>query len=181
MSHLLTTDPFADILSTTDTHRARHGCGAYPYDKGTLLGVLAAAVQATRIIEVGTALGYSALWLAYGAPSAQVDTIESDPEHVQIARQHCRAYKMSDRVHVHQGDALTVLDSLDTNVYDLAFFDGFAPTSQLVTGLHQRLRTGGVLVCANLTLGEHNASDLLSDPEAWMTHSFGETAIAVKR
>ena len=128
MSHLLTTDPFVDILSTTDTHRARHGCGAYPYDKGTLLGVLAAAVQATRIIEVGTALGYSALWLAYGAPSAQVDTIESDPEHVQIARQHCMAYKMSDRVHVHHGDALTVLDSLDTNVYDLAFFDGFAPT-----------------------------------------------------
>ena len=63
MSHLLTTDPFADILSTTETNRARHGCGAYPYDKRTLLGVLAAAVEATRIIEVETALGYSALWL----------------------------------------------------------------------------------------------------------------------
>ena len=61
MSHLLSADPSADILSTTDTQRARHGCGAYPYDKGTLLGVLAAAVQVTRIIEVGTAFGYSAV------------------------------------------------------------------------------------------------------------------------
>ena len=67
MSPSPTTDPFANILSTTNTHRAQHGCGAYPYDKGTLLGVLAAAVKATRIIEVGTALGYSALWLAHGA------------------------------------------------------------------------------------------------------------------
>ncbi len=87
---------------------------------------------------------------------------------------------MSDRVYVHHGNALTVLYSLDTNVYDFAFFDGFAPTPQLVTGLHQRLRTGGVLVCANLTLGKHIASDLRAAPEAWMTHSFGETAIAVK-
>jgi len=94
MSHLLTADPYADILSTTDTHRARHGCGAYPYDKGTLLGVLAAVVQATRIIEVGTALGFSALWLAHGAPRALADTIETDPEHVRIAHQHCIDYKM---------------------------------------------------------------------------------------
>ena len=181
MSHSLTTDPFADILTTTDAHRAQHGCGAYPYDKGTLLGVLAAAVKATRIIEVGTALGYSALWLAHGAPNAQVDTIESDPEHVRIARQHCIDYKMSNRVHVHHGDALTVLNGLGSNVYDLAFFDGFAPTPQLVAGLHQRLRPGSVLVCANLTLGNHNADDLLTDPDAWLMHSFGETAIAAKR
>ena len=181
MSPSPTTDPFADILSTTNTHRAQHGCGAYPYDKGSLLGVLAAAVKAARIIEVGTALGYSALWLAHGAPSAQVDTVESDPEHVRIARQHCIDYQMSNRVHIHHGDALTVLDGLDPSAYDLAFFDGFAPTPQLVTGLYQRLRTGGVLVCANLTLGPHNADDLLADSDAWLVHSFGETAVAVKR
>ena len=175
------TDPFADILSTTNTHRAQHSCEAYPYDKGTLLGVLAAAVKATRIIEVGTALGYSALWLAHGAPNAQVDTIESNPEHVRIARQHCIDYQMSNRVHIHHGDALTVLDGLDPNAYDLGFFDGLAPTPQLVTGLSQRLRTGGVLACANLTLGPHNVDDLLAAPDAWLVHSFGETAIAVKR
>ena len=181
MSQFTTTDPFAGILTTTDAHRARHNCGAYPYDKGTLLGVLAAAVNAQRIVEVGTALGYSAIWLAYGAPQARVDTIESDAEHVSIARQHCNDYGMSARVHVHQGDAMTVLGSLDRNAYDLAFFDGFAPTPQLINGLRERLRVGGTLVCANLTLGGPEASRPLFDAQAWLTHSFGETAIAVKR
>ena len=183
MSQLATTDlfdPFAAILSTTSAHRAQHGCGAYPYDKGTLLGVLAAAVNAQRIVEVGTALGYSAIWLAHGAPQAQVDTIESDTEHVSIARQHCRDYGMSERVHVHQGDAIAVLGSLDTSAYDLAFFDGFAPTPELINGLRERLRVGGTLVCANLTLGGPEASRPLFDAEVWLTHSFGETAIAVK-
>jgi len=143
-------DPFAAILTTTDAHRAQHGCGAYPYDKGTLLGVMAAAVNARRIVEVGTALGYSAIWLAHGAPQAQVDTIESGSGHVDIARQHCVDYGMSDRVQVHHGDAMTVLNSLDASAYDLAFFDGFAPTPELINGLRERLRVGGVLVCANL-------------------------------
>ncbi len=174
-------DPFANILTTTNAHRARHSCGAYPYDKGSLLGVVAAAVNAQRIVEVGTAFGYSALWLAHGARNAQIDTIEFDPEHVQIARQHFADHKVGDRIHVHQGDAITVLDSLDTNAYDLAFFDGFEPSPQLIEGLRRRLRTGGVLVCANLTLGSPDASRPLADPEAWMTHSLGETAIAVKR
>jgi predicted O-methyltransferase YrrM len=88
---------------------------------------------------------------------------------------------VGDRIHIHHGDAITVLDGLDTNAYDLAFFDGFEPKSQLIEGLRCRLRTGGVLVCANLTLGGQEAGRLLADPEAWMTYSLGETAIAVKR
>ena len=181
MSQLSITDPFADILTATNTHRANHGCGAYPYDKGTLLGALAAAVNARRIVEVGTALGYTAIWLAHGAPRAQVDTIEADTEHVRIARQHCSDYAMDGRVQVHHGDALTVLDTLDADAYDLAFFDGFAPTPELIDGLRRRLRVGGTLVCANLTLGGPEASQPLADAAAWLTHSFGETAIAVKR
>ncbi len=51
-------DPFAEVRQATDQHRARHGCGAYPYDNGPLLSVLAAAVHARRIVELGTALGY---------------------------------------------------------------------------------------------------------------------------
>jgi predicted O-methyltransferase YrrM len=43
---------------------------------GPLLGVLAAATGAERILELGTGLGYSALWLA--EDGAHVDTIEQD-------------------------------------------------------------------------------------------------------
>jgi len=46
-------DPFAQIRKATDQHRAQHGCNACPYANGPLLSVLAAAVQARRILIWG--------------------------------------------------------------------------------------------------------------------------------
>ena len=83
----LPADPFAEVRKATDQHRARHGCHAYPYQHGPLLGVLAAAVQARRILELGTALGYTALSFAHGTANSMVDSIERDPQHVELARE----------------------------------------------------------------------------------------------
>ena len=60
-------DPFAKIRTATNTHRGKHGCNAYPYDNGPLLAALAGAANARRILELGTALGYTALSFASGA------------------------------------------------------------------------------------------------------------------
>ena len=57
----VSTDPFAALREATMAHRAVHGCGAYPYDNGALLGTLAAAANARRVLELGTALGYTCL------------------------------------------------------------------------------------------------------------------------
>ena len=84
-------DPFAKIRTATNTHRGRHGCNAYPYDNGPLLAALAGAANARRILELGTALGYTALSFASGAPDATVDTVERDAEHVQLARDNIAA------------------------------------------------------------------------------------------
>src|ERR1700732_4833328 len=97
-------DPFAKVKAATDAHRARHGCGAYPYGNGPLLSTLAAAANARRILELGTALGYTALSFAHGAPDATVDTIERDPEHVQLARDNIAAAAMDHRITVHDGE-----------------------------------------------------------------------------
>src|SRR2546428_7627138 len=80
-------DPFAHIRDATHAHRAQHGCGAHPYRNGPLLGALAAAVGARRILELGTALGYTALWLAHRAPGALVDTVQRRGQHPPRARQ----------------------------------------------------------------------------------------------
>src|ERR1700728_5421895 len=120
-------DPFAKIRTATNTHRARHGCNAYPYDNGPLLAALAAAADARRILELGTALGYTALSFASGAPDATVDSIESDPEHVRLARENIAAAAMDHRITVHEGDFAAILPTLDPG-YDVAFFDGQAPS-----------------------------------------------------
>lgn len=177
-------DPFADIRKATDQHRARHGCDTYPYDNGPLLSVLAAAAPARRIVELGTALGYTALSFAYGAPDSTVDTIERDPEHVRLARDNIAAAALDHRITVHEGDFAKVLPTLDPG-YDLAFFDGHTPVPALHTALRNLLRTGGMLITANLNHGgtADAVFKALFDGKSWrsaLADEKGETAISVK-
>jgi len=178
------TDPFAEIRKATDRHRARHGCGAYPYHNGPLLAALAGAVQARRILELGTALGYTALSFAHGAPNSIVDSVERDPDHAALAREHIAAAALDHRITVHEGEFANVLLGLDPG-YDVAFFDGNAPVPTLHAALRNLLRTGGLLITANLNHGGTADSvwKTLFDGKSWrsaLVDPQGETAVSVK-
>src|ERR1700724_429406 len=177
-------DPFAAIRAATDAHRARHGCGAYPYDNGPLLAALAAAANARRILELGTAVGYDALSFEAGVPGSTVDTIERDPEHVQLARDNIAAARLDHRITIHEGDFAAVLPTLDPG-YDVAFFDGHTPSPALHKAVRGLLRTGGTLITANLNhRGTADAvRKALFDGKPWrsaLLDEDGETAISVK-
>src|SRR5262249_14841646 len=150
--------------------RAKHGCGAWPHSNGALLSALAAAADAERILELGTALGYTALSFARGAPRAVVDTIERDAEHVRLARAHIAAGGMDGRVLVHHGDFGEIIPGLKPG-YALAFFDGHTPVPKLHAELHRLLRPRGVLVTANLNHG--GTADIvcqaLLEERIWLT------------
>lgn len=177
-------DPFVKVRAATDSHRARHGCNAYPYGNGPLLAALAGAANARRILELGTALGYTALSFAYGAPEAIVDTVERDPDHVQLARDSIAAAGYDHRITVHEGDFAAVLPTLDPG-YDVAFFDGGTPVPGVHKVLRGLLRTGGTLITANLNHGgtAETVRKALFDGKTWrsaMVDEDGETAISVK-
>jgi len=177
-------DPFAAIRAGTDAHRARHRCGAHPFSDGRTLGVLAAAVDAKRILELGTALGYTALWLAHGASAAQVDTIERDPEHVRLARENFTAAGYGARITAHEGEFDAVLARLAPR-YDMAFFDGFGPALRQLERMRALLRPRGVLISSNLDFGGETADyrSRLADDTQWLTVfalENGRTAISVK-
>ena len=180
----LPADLFAEVRKATDQHRARHRCHAYPYRHGPLLGTLAAAVQARHILELGTALGYTALSFAQGAASSTVDSIERDSEHVELARKNIAAANLDHRIAVHEGDFAAVLPTLDPG-YDVAFFDGHTPVPALHLALGKLLRTGGLLITANLNHGgtADAVARALFDGKAWrsaLVDDDGETAISVK-
>jgi predicted O-methyltransferase YrrM len=178
------TDPYAKIRAATNAHRGRHGCSAYPYDNGPLLAALAAAANARRILELGTALGYTALSFASGAPDATVDTIERDLEHVRLARENIAGASMDHRITVYEGDFAAILPTLDPG-YDVAFFDGQTPSPAMHKTLRGLLRTGGTLITANLNHGgtADGVRKALFDGKSWrsaLIDEDGETAISVK-
>ena len=177
-------DPFAHVREATLKHRAKHGCGAYPYDNGPLLSTIAAAAGAKRILELGCALGYTSLSFAHGAAKAKIDTIERDLDHVRLARENIVAAGMERRIKVHEGDFADVLPALEPG-YDVAFFDGHTPVPALHTALHGLLKTGGVLITANLNHGgtAEAVHKALFDGKTWQSALIdddGETAISVK-
>ena len=179
--------PYQMLQAATRAHRREHGCGAYTFEDGAGLAAISRAFQPSRILELGTALGYTACCLASGSPDARVDTIEGDRVHVDIARRNIAQMNLSDRISVHLGDFSAILPTL-SGTYDLAFFDGFAPTLELLRALTDLLSKGGVLVCANLDLAAPRESRLMksqfADASAWRLHSSlegGGTTAWIKR
>jgi predicted O-methyltransferase YrrM len=154
--HTRTSDRFASVAHNYQPHRREHGCDdLYPSSNGPLLGALAAAAKPKRLLEVGCGLGYSGLWLAYGAGTGgYVETIEASKEHAKIARGHFKAEGLEKRIQVLVGEATRVLPALKGR-YDLIYFD-INPSESLVVLDHSErlLRTGGLLISANLFLGE---------------------------
>jgi predicted O-methyltransferase YrrM len=165
----------------------------YPFDNGPMLGALAAAVKPKRLLEVGCGLGYSGLWLAYGAgPRGHLETIEANKEHAKIARDHFKAEGLEKRIQALAGDAARVLPALKGR-YDLIYFDINPAESLTVLDHSERLlRKGGLLISANLFLGqfvpdipglEKTAKYRLRilDPAQWLTGYMADgTAISVR-
>ncbi|MGZ3411329.1 MAG: O-methyltransferase [Xanthobacteraceae bacterium] len=177
-------DLFGHVREATLAHLRQHGCGCYPYFDGSLLGVIAGVAQAKRIVELGTALGYSAIWFAHGARNAIVDTIEFDETHVKLAQANFAKAGYQDRINVHHGEFSEILPKLAPG-YDVGFFDGHGPTQDDLTHLRRLLRPGGVLISTNLDYDREaeNYRGSLADPKLWLT-SFaaedGRTAISIK-
>jgi predicted O-methyltransferase YrrM len=133
---------------------------------GALLRVLARAVGATRVLEIGTAIGYSGLWLA-GAlgEGGMLLTVEKDPERARIARDHFARGGVADRVNVLVGDAQRLLTKI-AGPFDLIFQDSdkqlYGP---MLDGLVQRLRPGGLLVTDNVLWNGEVVPGFVSKPE----------------
>jgi predicted O-methyltransferase YrrM len=118
---------------------------------GVLLRVLVTAVGGQRLLEIGTAIGYSGIWLA-GALGAggMLLTLEQDESRAREARENFAKAGLADRVTVIVGDARRMLAKV-AGPFDLIFQDGdkqlYGPMLERLVGL---LRPGGVLVTDNV-------------------------------
>ncbi|MDE2867760.1 MAG: class I SAM-dependent methyltransferase [Chloroflexota bacterium] len=150
-----TVDPFKDVRAASEAHRRQHGaaCPVYPTSRAPLWGLLAGAIRSHRILEIGTGLGYSALWLARGAPDAQVTTVEADHGHVTLARENVRKAGYADRIKIVHSCGIDFLRVCDDQL-DLIFCDcDIDDYGDYPSHLMRLLRVGGLLITANLFAG----------------------------
>jgi predicted O-methyltransferase YrrM len=138
-------DPVLDEIARGNATR---GLPLVDAEVGALLRVLASSIAASRILEIGTAIGYSGIWLARALPAGgMLVTMELDEARAREARDNFAKAGVSDRV---TGDAQLKLAKV-SGPFDLIFQDG---AKQLYTPLLDRLvallRPGGLLITDNV-------------------------------
>lgn len=120
---------------------------------GRLLHVLTLAIGARRVLELGTLLGYSAIWMARALPpGGEVVTVESDPGRAAEARRWIADADLGVRVEVVEGQALEALADLQGGEpFDLAFLDAAKEEYPIYLDLVLPLvRPRGLLVADNV-------------------------------
>ncbi|WP_213813835.1 class I SAM-dependent methyltransferase [Glaciihabitans sp. dw_435] len=123
---------------------------------GAQMAVVAAAMNAQTIIEIGTGLGVSGLWLLTGAREATLTTIDIELEYQQTARKAFGdAGIPANRTRLITGRALEVLPRMNESSYDIVFVDADAHSviEYVEHGLRLARPGGSVLVAHALWRG----------------------------
>lgn len=120
-------------------------------DVAALLSILIKTTNTKNILEIGTAIGYSAILMGKAAgESFKIITLERSEELVKLARQNIKRAGFEDNIEVQSGNAEEVLQSLE-GVYDMIFID--AAKGQYMDFLKlsfDKLKIGGLFICDNV-------------------------------
>ncbi|MDX1919435.1 MAG: class I SAM-dependent methyltransferase [Candidatus Caenarcaniphilales bacterium] len=170
------------LLGQTLEYQTQNRRGAFPYEHYSLLGLLCHLKQPKRILELGTAMGLSAITMALASPETMIDTIDKNEEIRNIAKEKAKEFKVFERINFIHSTFKDALPGLKQE-YDLIFFDGFAPDLELFMQFESKLKPGGLMVSANLTLGRDSESCIqrMKNPEFYQHFFyFDDTGVAVR-
>jgi predicted O-methyltransferase YrrM len=143
---------------------------AVSVQQGKFLCLLAGAIRARSILEIGTLGGFSTIWLARGAgPDGRVVTLEYEPKHAEVARANVDRAGVGDRVEVVVGAALETLPTVTGGPFDLVFIDADKENNAgYLEWAVQLTRPGSVIVVDNVI---RSGGILSPDPDnvVWAT------------
>lgn len=141
----------SDICNTIEKEAIADEVPIIRKEMGNLLKVLLQLVQPERILEVGTAVGYSAILMSENMPhNCTITTIENYDKRIPVAKNNFKRAGKEDVITLIEGDALEVLKTLD-GPYDFIFMD--AAKGQYINYLpdiKRVLRKGGLLISDNI-------------------------------
>ena len=153
---------------------------------GRLLRVLTTAMAPKRVLEIGTAIGFSTLWMASALPpGGRIDTIDPDRSRTDRARKYWLRAGVTDRVRVINEPALRVLPRLAPGI-EFAFIDAIKTEySAYLDALLPKMAPGGMITVDNvlwsgrIAAGEHddNTDALRAFNEKFLRHEQLEATI----
>ena len=139
------------FLEELERQAKRDGVTIIRREMQSFLKVLMAAFRPERILEVGTAVGFSALLMSeYNPVPCQIITIENYEKRIPVARENFQRAGREEQIRLIAGDAADILKTLD-EPFDFIFMD--AAKGQYLHFLPEilrLLRSGGVLVSDNV-------------------------------
>src|SRR5688572_33142940 len=127
---------------------ADKGLLAVSEEDGRFLRVLVGATNAKRVLEIGAASGYSAIWIGMGLrqTGGKLTTIEFDPVRAKEAAANVQRAGLSDIVRVVHGDAFQEVPKVP-GTFDLVFLDAWKPDyKKFFDMVFPRVNPGGLLL-----------------------------------
>ncbi|KPJ22682.1 O-methyltransferase [Streptococcus phocae subsp. phocae] len=115
--------------------------------------VLLQTIQPQKILEIGTAIGFSALLMAEHVPQASITTIDRNAEMIALAKENFSKYDVRKQITLLEGDAASLLPELDGD-FEFVFMD--SAKSKYIVFLPEvlkRLKVGGVLILDDVFQG----------------------------
>ena len=131
-----------------------------PHETVAYFRFLLETLQPEKVLEIGTAIGFSALLMAEHAPQAQITTIDRNPEMIALAKANFAKFDKRKQITLLEGDAMDILPSLK-DCYDFVFMD--SAKSKYVVFLPEVLRclaSGGLIIIDDVFQGGDVAKEI---------------------
>jgi len=130
-----------------------------PSHVGKMIYLLTKLRRPQKVLEIGTLGGYSTLWILKALePTAQLVSLEIDPEHAELAKSHLKGYE--NRFEIRVGDAAETLKAMvSEGPFDLVFIDADKEEYSTYLKLVLPLTTSGTLILIDNLIPKGEAVD----------------------
>lgn len=112
------------LLLELEQHGRKDGIPVVSRETGRFLSVMVHMMQANRILEIGTAYGYSTLWMALAQPPVgKIWTIDTDSSRTDVALSYFKRAGEDDYITIFNQDAIELLENFQQRNLDIVFID----------------------------------------------------------
>ena len=153
--------PVTDALKELEEFARRENIPIIPHETVAYFRFLMETIQPENILEIGTAIGFSALLMAEQVPDAKIMTIDRNEEMIGFAKENFARFDQRKQITLLEGDAVDLLEHIEQR-FDLIFMD--SAKSKYIVFLPEvlkRLEVGGVVILDDIFQGGDVARDIM--------------------